>query len=73
MYSLCLPYIFPKYFPYIFPCVFLNLFSQQKTSPYRKSIRLKINDGGGRHDNVKVCQALQRLDGQTRKLKHWTK
>ena len=38
-----IPYIFlicsiyiPKYVPYIFPCVLLNLWSQQKTSPYRK-------------------------------------
>ena len=33
LYSLYIPYIFPKYFPYMFPCVFLNLWSQQKTSP----------------------------------------
>ena len=25
--------MFPKYVPYVFPCVFLNLWSQQKTSP----------------------------------------
>ena len=29
-------YIFPRYVPCIFPCVFLNLWSQEKTSPYRK-------------------------------------
>ena len=37
MYSLYIPYMFPRYFPYMFPCVFLNLFSQHKTSPYRKT------------------------------------
>ena len=37
LYSLYIPYIFPKYVPYIFPCVFLNLWSQQKTNPYRKT------------------------------------
>ena len=26
-------YMFPRYVPCIFPCVFLNLWSQQKTSP----------------------------------------
>ena len=30
-------YIFPRYVPCIFPCVFLNLWSQEKTSPYRKT------------------------------------
>ena len=45
-------HIFPKYVLYIFPCVFLNLFSQQKTNSYRKSIRLKINDGSGRENRV---------------------
>ena len=33
LYSSYIPYIFPEYFPYMFPCVFLNLWSQQKTSP----------------------------------------
>ena len=33
LYSLYIPYIFPEYFPYMFPCVFLDLWSQQKTSP----------------------------------------
>ena len=37
IYSLYIPYIFPKYVPYVFPCVFLNLWSQQKTIPYRKT------------------------------------
>ena len=36
IYSLYIPYIFDKYVPYIFPWVFPNLWSQQKTSPYRK-------------------------------------
>ena len=36
IYSLYIPYIFPKYVPYSFPCEFLNLWSQQKTSPYLK-------------------------------------
>ena len=30
-------YIFAEYFPYMFPCVFLNLWSQQKKSAYRKT------------------------------------
>ena len=30
-------YIFSKYDPCIFHCVFLNLWSQEKTSPYRKT------------------------------------
>ena len=34
IYSLYIPYIFPKYVPYIFPCVLLDLWSQQKISPY---------------------------------------
>ena len=38
IYSLYIPYIFPIYVPYIFPCVFLNLWSQQKTNPYRKTV-----------------------------------
>ena len=29
-------YIFPKYVPYMFPYVFLTLWIQQKTGPYRK-------------------------------------
>ena len=29
MYSLYIPYRFPKYVPYIFLCVFLNLWSQE--------------------------------------------
>ena len=33
IYSLYIQYIFLKYFPSIFPCVFLNLWSQQQTSP----------------------------------------
>ena len=37
IYSLYIPYIFPSYVPYIFPCVFLNVWSQQKTNPYRKT------------------------------------
>ena len=32
-----MPYLFPKYVPYSFPCVFLNLWSQQKTGPYRNT------------------------------------
>ena len=32
-----IPYMFPRYVPCIFPCVFLNLWSQEKTSPYRKT------------------------------------
>ena len=35
IYSLYIPYIFPSYVKYVFPCVFLNLWSQEKTSPYR--------------------------------------
>ena len=35
-------YIFPSYVPYIFPCVFLNLWSQEKTSPYRKTTFLLL-------------------------------
>ena len=37
IHSLYIPHIFPRYVPYIFPCVFLNLWSQEKTSPYRKT------------------------------------
>ena len=37
IHSLYIPFIFPRYVPCIFPCVFLNLWSQQKTSPYRKT------------------------------------
>ena len=37
IHSLYIPYIFPRYVPCIFPCVFLNLWSQEKTSPYRKT------------------------------------
>ena len=37
IYSLYIPYIFPSYVKYVFPCVFLNLWSQEKTSPYRKT------------------------------------
>ena len=36
-YSLYVPYVFPSYVKYVFPCVFLNLWSQEKTSPYRKT------------------------------------
>ena len=42
IYSLYIPYIFPKYVPYIVPCVFLNLWSQEKTSPYRKTAFLFV-------------------------------
>ena len=37
IYSLYIPYIFPSYVKYVFPCVFLNLWSQEKTSPCRKT------------------------------------
>ena len=37
IYSLYIPYIFPSYVKYVFPCVFLNLWSQEETSPYRKT------------------------------------
>ena len=40
IHSLYIPYIFPRYVPYIFPCVFLNLWNQEKTSPYRKATDL---------------------------------
>ena len=29
IYSICIPYVFPKYVPCIFPCVFLNLWSEE--------------------------------------------
>ena len=35
-------YIFPRYVPCIFPCVFLNLWSQEKISPYRKTMFLLL-------------------------------
>ena len=37
IHSLYIPYIFPRYDQCIFPCVFLKLWSQEKTSPYRKA------------------------------------
>ena len=37
IHSLYIPYIFPRYVPCIFPCVFLNLWNQEKTHPYRKT------------------------------------
>ena len=37
IYSLYIPYICPSYVKYVFPCMFLNLWSQEKTSPYRKT------------------------------------
>ena len=37
IYSLYIPYIFPSYVKYVFPYVFLNLWSQEKKSPYRKT------------------------------------
>ena len=37
IHSWYIPYMFPRYVPCIFPCVFLNLWSQEKTSPYRKT------------------------------------
>ena len=40
IYSLYIPYIFPSYVKYVFPCVFLNLWSQKKTSPYRKTTEI---------------------------------
>ena len=43
IYSLDVPYTCPEYFPYIFLCVFLNLFRQQKTSPYRKTASISFN------------------------------
>ena len=46
IYSLYIPYIFPRYVPYIFPCVFLNLWSQEKTSPYRKTTFLFLRFQG---------------------------
>ena len=42
IYSLYIPYIFPSYVKYVFPCVFLNLWSQEKTSPYRKTTFLLL-------------------------------
>ena len=46
-YSLYIPYIFHIYFldmfhchPCIFPCVFLNLWSHEKISPYRKTTEI---------------------------------
>ena len=36
-------YMFPRYYVLcIFPCVFLNLWSQEKTSPYRKTTFLLL-------------------------------
>ena len=40
IHSLYIPYIFPRYVPCIFPCAFLNLWSQEKTSPYRRTTLL---------------------------------
>ena len=42
IYSLYIPYIFPSYVKYVFPCVFLNLWRQEKTSPYRKTTFLLL-------------------------------
>ena len=42
IHCLYIPYIFPRYVPCIFPCVFLNLWSQEKTSPYRKTTFLLL-------------------------------
>ena len=36
-------YMFPRYVPCIFPCVFLNLWSQEKISPYSKTTFLLLN------------------------------
>ena len=35
-------YMFPRYVPCIFPCVFLNLWSQEKISPYSKTTFLLL-------------------------------
>ena len=43
IYSLYIPYIFPSYVKYVFPCVFLNLWSQEKTSPYRKTTEIFVS------------------------------
>ena len=42
IFLICSLYMFPKYDPCIFPCVFLNLWSQEKTSPYRKTTFLLL-------------------------------
>ena len=40
IYSLYIPYIFPSYVKYVFPCVFLDLWSQEKTSLYLKTTEI---------------------------------
>ena len=42
IYSLYIPYIFPSYVPYLFLCVFLNLWSEEKISPYSKTMFLPL-------------------------------
>ena len=42
IYSLYIPYIFPSCVKYVFPCVFLNLWSQEKISPYSKTTFLLL-------------------------------
>ena len=37
-----IPYIFLRYVPCIFPCVFLNLWSQEKTSPDRNTTEILL-------------------------------
>ena len=39
-------YMFPRYVPCIFPCVFLNLWSQEKISPYSKTTFLLLKFQG---------------------------
>ena len=46
IYSLYIPFIFPRYVPCIFPCVFLNLWSQEKISPYSKTTFLLLKFQG---------------------------
>ena len=63
--SLYIPYIFPKCFPYMFPCVFLNLWSQQKTSPlfsggFRPHLELL---GHGGHVHVPTVGLISHTSG----------
>ena len=62
-YFLYIPYIFPKYFPYMFPCVFLDLWSQQKTSPlfsggFRPHLELLGHDG---HVHVPTFNSISQV------------
>ena len=57
--------MFSKFLQYIFPCVFLNLWSQQKTSPlfsggFRPHLELLGHDG---HVHVLTFRPISHISG----------